>query len=713
MYAFKKKSRILTWRKMLLVIALTAVLQILGCKDPIAESKLPDSVVDEIIKTEFPRIGISAEELDHFVANKVNTPEWSDLIGRMTATVTTGEQQYGFGAFHFAMAYAVTGDVRFKTEAKEKIFRVINEPGYCDVTSSYLRAPDCTGQVALAADILFDELTDAEKITIFDYLEMNARNIVEINNWSGWGWQEGNPDLHYLNNYYPGHLQTILHYALLAYNHRYLARQYYQLVVEEELPAALELMSEELRGGHGAEGTWYDDKLFGHYAEVILMLREATNGRVDFGAQYPEVFADYVKFRLYAFNPVIQEAGTPRLYYLPTGDQPAVAEATLIDLGRLRLWLMMHVLKGTNQQSVAGYIKYFEQNVNFESKGWQREFKLYYLLHYDNSVPIADYTQELSNAYLSSGKGVAHYRTGWGSDDLTATIHFSPGQGQRNSHWAFGEGAFYIWNKGWQADNQNRLDGNGIRQNTGLMNTLLVNGDEESQGQGDSKVLFFKGDNDFMAVKGDITELYQNKLDKFERTFIVTDKVMTVYDCVIKKTASDAINFLVSSENGFHTKPNEPGKYTTENSGGRLTIKTLSTVNPTVSTSPMRISVDFNHPDLQQHIFHAMEAGDGGSSSANMNLIDNITPSDTFMGASYLQQSRAYVHVVNKTPALQGLVGYTSNFGAGPMEHVITGMSAGNYSVRQNGTVVANVLVGEDGVIHFTTTGGGEFDISK
>ena len=127
----------------------------------------------------------------------------------------------------------------------------------------------------------------------------------------------------------------------------------------------------------------------------------------------------------------------------------------------------------------------------------------------------------------------------------------------------------------------------------------------------------------------------------------------------------------------------------------------------------MRIKVDFHQPELQQHILHAMEAGEAGSSSANMNAIDNITPSNTYLGVSYLAQGEAYVHVVNKTTMAQGLIGYTVPFGAGPMEHVITGMSSGNYTVRKDGIVVTNVLVGEDGVIHFHSGGGGQFDISK
>jgi hypothetical protein len=500
---------------------------------------------------------------------------------------------------------------------------------------------------------------------------------------------------------------------LLAYNHRELARQYYSLVVKDELPKALELMHTEIKGGHGAEGTWYDDKLYGHYAEVVLMLREATNGKVDFGKDYADVFSDYVKFRLYAFNPVIEENGKPQLYHLATGDQPAVADAKVIDLARLRLWLLMDVLKNNPETKAAGYVKHFEQSVNFESKGWQREFQLYYLLHYDPSVTGANYTQELDRTYLSSGKGVAHYRTGWGSDALTATIHFSPGQGQRNSHWHFGEGAFYIWNKGWQADHLNRVEGNGIRQNTGLMNTLLVNSDENSQGAGDSKIVFFKGDDSFMVVRGDATTNYKNKLEQFERTFIITDKVITVYDHVKKKSASDVVNFIVTSASGFHEKANEPGKYTAENGEGRLTVKTMTPSGGT-GLEAMRMKVDFSSAQTDLHLLHAMEAGDKGSSSASMFLMESVqSDGGSFFGVHFIKQEHSYVHLVNKTDVIASSVSYTASFGAGPVDHVITGLSPGTYPVKKDNVVAGQETVEADGVLHFRTNGGGDFSIQK
>jgi hypothetical protein len=483
--------------------------------------------------------------------------------------------------------------------------------------------------------------------------------------------------------------------------------------VEEELPAALEMMSTELQGGHGAEGTWYDDKLYGHYAEVVLMLREATGGRVDFGKKYANVFADYLKFRLYAFNPVILENGKPQLYHLATGDQPAVAAAKVIDLARLRLWLLMDVLKNTSQPEAAGFVKYFEQEVSFEAKGWQREYQLYYLLHFDPAVPVADYTQQLEHAYLSSGKGVAHYRTGWGSDALTATIHFSPGQGQRNSHWHFGEGAFYIWYKGWQADHLNRVEGNGIRQNTGLMNTLLVNNDESSQGAGDSRVLFFKGEDGFMVVKGDATANYKNRLDKFERTFIVTDKVFTVYDRVKKKSAGDVISFVVTNEDGFQVKGNEPGKYTAENGEGRLTVRTMTPAG-TTSMEGMRLKVDFTSPDSELHLLHAMEAGNAGSSSANMFLMESVqSDAGSFFGVQFMQPGHSYVHLINRTDAQASSINYTANFGAGSVGQVISGLVPGTYTLKKDNVSIGQEAVGTDGVLYFQTVGGGNFSLMK
>lgn len=660
-------------------------------------------------------MGLTPEKLEH-LKTKLETPQWNDLIARMNHSLTTGVPEYGFGAFHFAVAYAVTGNSGFADMAKTVIFRVIDEEGYCPLSSTYLYAPGCTGQVAWAADIILDRLTDAERNRVFDYLETAARDIIEVNGWSGWGWLDGNPHYKEINNYYPGHLQTILNYALLAYEYRESARAYYDLVVKQELPRALEMMSVELAGGHGAEGTWYDDKLFGHYAEVILMLREATEGGVDFGKAYAKVFADYLKFRLYAFNPLlVDENGSARLFHLPTGDQPAVAGAEVIDLSRLRLWLMMDLLKDTSESEVAGYVRHFEENVNYTTKGWQREYQLHWLLHYDGDVASRDYTQQLNRSYLSAGKGVAHYRTGWGTDDLTAAIHFSPGQGQRASHWHFGEGAFYVWYKGWQADHLNRLPGSsGVEQNTGLMNTLLVNRDPNSQGSGDAKVLQFAGDGDFMVVKGEATANYKGNLDLFERTFIVSGKVITVFDRVKKKTADDVITFQLNSASGFEMLAGEPGKYTTVNHGGRLTVQTMLPADSAVTLNEHQLLVDFDSADAELHLLHAMEAGDAGSPSADMFLMDAVvSDAGSFTGVRHVQEaSRACVHLVNRSDDAADTVSYDADHLA-VTTHVITGLAPGNYTVQQDGNPIGVEVVDSNGVLHFTSASGGQFTISK
>ncbi len=679
-------------------------------KEDVGTASPLDPVSDEVLKETHPRMAFSDASLAAF-NTKLGTPQWSDLVGRMNNVINTGKEEYGFGALHFAVAYQVTGEQKFADHSKEIISRIINEPGYCDVTSTYLRAPDCTGQVALAADILFDKLSDEEKNMIFDYLEVNAKGIVELKGWSGWGWQDGNPAYKQLNNYYPGHLQTILHYALLAYNHREMAREYYKLVVEEELPVALNMLSESLKGGHGAEGTWYDDKLMGHYAEVVLMLRKVTNGKVDFGKDYAKVFSDYVTWRLYAIMNIAEENGKPQLFDTPTGDQPAITLAYVIDLARVRLWSLMEVLRETEYAQTAGFVRYFEEHVNFERKGWQREFQLHYLLHFDATYSPTDFTTVLPHAWFSEGKGVAHYRTGWDENALAATIHFSPGQGQRNSHWHFGEGAFYIWYKGWQADHLNRLQGSsGVEKNTALMNTLLINGNETSQGQGDAHVLFFSGNNDYMAVKGDATENYQGLLSAFERTFLVTDRVITVYDHLVKKNPEDVINFVVNSESGFQTHVTEPGKFTTTNKAGRLTVKNMTGGNPVVTERRLRI--DFDSEETQMHLLHAMEAGDGGTSSANMFLVTAQSDAGEFFGVQFIPSGQSYIHMINKTDQAASTLTYTASFG-GPVKHLVTGMVPGEYEVTRNDGTVGTFNTDENGVLFFESSAGGIFHVSQ
>ena len=667
-----------------------------------------DPVADGELKSTFPRIGFSEEKKEKLESKK-NSDQWVDLITRMSNQADGGSEQYGFGAYHFAVAYAVTGEQKYAQTAREMILRVIHEPGYCNLTSTYLRAPGCTGQVAFAADILFSELSDEDKEEIFDYLETAASGIVNLEGWSGWGWQDGNPAFKELNNFYPGHVQTILNYALLAYNHRELARGYYKMIVEEELPRAFDMIREELAGGHGAEGTWYDDKMFGHYAEVVLMLREATQGKVDFGKEYADVFADYATWRLYSVMNRREENGEPQLYDTPTGDQPAVDEAKIIDLARLRLWLFSDVLKDTDRSEVAAYIRYFDENIDFEVKGYQREYQLHYLLHFTDEAGTADFTQVLPAYWYSAGKGVAQYRTGWDENAMAVTIHFSPSQGQRNSHWHFGEGAFYIWYKGWQADHLNRVEGNGIRQFTGLMNTLLVNSNDGTQGRGDARVLAFKGGPDFMMVKGDASEMYSESLGKFERTLIVSGHMISIYDHAEKLNAEDEINFIVNNQSGFAIEGN---RYTAQNLEGQLVIETMfptgmaGNITSEASQRTMGIQVNLNSSGSTLNMLHALQVGDKGSVPAVVSEVQD----GWFYGTFFKGADASYVHMINVSN--QGATGLSYELDAThSIKHVIAGLNEGDYRVLQNGQTLTNAKVGEDGVLSFSSPAGGIFNI--
>jgi hypothetical protein len=372
--------------------------------------------------------------------------------------------------------------------------------------------------------------------------------------------------------------------------------------------------------------------------------------------------------------------------------------------------LLYDVLKTTDRAEVAGFIRYFEENIDFESKGWQREINLYYLLHFGAEVPSVDFTQALPGTYFAEGKGVAHYRTGWDNEAMALTIHFSPSQGQRNSHWHFGESAFYIWYKGWQADHLNRVGSSGIDQNTALMNTLLINGDENSQGQGDAEVLAFKGGDNYMAVKGNAAPNYKGKLEKFERTLVVTGKFISVYDHVTKANASDVVNFVVNNESGFSI---DGSTYSAQNKEGQIVVKTVAGVGQ-AQLKDMGVRVDFSSADKHLDLLHALQVGDNGSSAATvLSLGDVGSNAGEFFGTQFLPQGRSFVHLVNKTDALAASITYQASFGAGAMEHVIVGVEAGEYTIRKDGVGIAEAVVGGEGVLYFQSESGGFFEIEK
>ncbi|MFZ5971609.1 MAG: hypothetical protein ACOYXA_08445 [Bacteroidota bacterium] len=217
-----------------------------------------------------------------------------------------------------------------------------------------------------------------------------------------------------------------------------------------------------------------------------------------------------------------------------------------------------------------------------------------------------------------------------------------------------------------------------------------------------------------MAVKGDATANYKNQLDKFERTLIATDKVITIYDRVKKKSATDVINFVVHNKSGFGQIPTDhPGNFTAENHGGRLTVKTL-TAGGAVVVDGMRLRVDFAQPDLDIHLLHGMEANDRSIAPVEIVTPEGIqSDAGLFAGIQYVGSGRSYVHLVNKTEAPAASVNYVAPFAAGLVKHVVTGMKPGNYGVLKDGVVVAQSSATDSGVIFFQTEGSGAMEVRR
>lgn len=665
----------------------------------------PPAGGSQVIKDQ-PRILFTAADLPRLQQAAAASPLWATLRTRMSNHIAGGQPTYGIGPMHYALMYAIEKDNKFATKAIADLFKSFQEDPQGPKGGSYLRASGYALDAAVTADLCGSFLTNQQKKQIYDYLETIAKEIVEVKNWSGWGWLPTNPYFSELNNYHSGHLLAIYCYVVTCYHERTKAQEYFDLIVNNKIPFALESLKSNDKGGAGAEGTHYSAKYQRDLSELLEIVKNSTGGKKNFAKEYPDVFRDIVLWKIYSTMPNITINGEKRLLKVPLGDQPQSAMAEIDDYTGVEVNLYISLIHGVpGLESIIQYARYYNDNSEWLYKDALSRTYHYGILAAHNITPV-NYQTQLNNYYYAAGKGVVQYRTGWSTSDMVATLHFSPAQGQRGSHWAFKEGEINIWKHGWQGVDLNTISNSGIEQQTDMGNlTLLV--DNAGQNSGDAKVNFFKGDNSYIVVEGDLKPVY-NKLATATRTCIVSGNVITVVD-KLKGTAGNKVGLVINSAGTLNLQGTE---IVGTNLGGQIKYKVLLPESPEITAKNKGLLVSKNIPGDGNLVFLASL----GTAAAGGNPISIIALTATagFVGSYIEDGSKAYVHIVNATENKAAGFDYTVSSDKSSVLHIVSGLQTGSYGIVKQGAGESEVIVvGTDGVLSFTTNQGGNFSIQK
>jgi hypothetical protein len=663
----------------------------------------PPPMVDEII-LQHPRFFVTTEDIPRIKQTAGGSAAWTDLRNRMNNALPDREPEYGFTAVHFVMAYIIEGDKKYADRAIRMVMDQVARIN--DARSgSFLRSSGFAMDAATVADVCHDLLSADQKTQIYDYLETLATEIVEVKNWSGWGWIPNNPLAYQLNNYHTGHLLTIYAYAATCYYERAKAKTYFDLIIKDKLPDVFLYLKNADEGGAGAEGTHYSAKYNRDLAELVKLIKNTTGKKRDFAKDNKEVFRGLVEWKLRAIQPEVTENGKSTLYRVPFGDQPQDQRAEIDDFTNVELGLYLSLIHDIPELSnEAQYAKHFIKQTGFRQKGHYRWLNLYHIVFDYPAVPMKDHRTALSKAYYAGGKGVVQYRSGWDADAAVFNLHFSPAQGQKGSHWHFKEGEINIWKHGWQGVDLNTLpSSNGIQQQTALGNlTYLVN--DAGQSNKDATVIHYAAGNDYVVTTGDMEAVYP-ALTKAVRSCIISGNALTVLDN-ISGAPSARISLAVNSYNAINTQGNTA---TSSNGTGKIQYQFFNTVN-TITNKANGIFVSVQIP--ASGTLTLLTTATVGEQAAVLSSVELVAATG-FRVAHIKDGSKEYVHALNTGSSKVSSLHYTVENGTGQVSHIINGLQMGNYSITRQGSAAQNLTVDATGVLSFTVTGNGTYTITR
>ncbi len=494
-------------------------------------------------------------------------------------------------------------------------------------------------------------------------------------------------------------------------------------------------------GGYPTESYVYGINQFTDYILPYMdAVRTATGENLFSGTDYAQKIATNL---IHALKPnkwqVTDEADQPGSWVGTLQAKPPLYLAALLD--------------GTTE---GGWMQFLYNNLAVSPYGGQVDDAYARLLYGKTGRTAIDYTASQPLFYYSPGDGHLLWRSGWGTSDVWAqfkagTTYYAGHESRAAGNVEIQRGSdYFLVNSGqWKGPSgvSNDLSGIANFDLLGWRSNALCHGDGGVYNYtgthykcgmgfwGTNDVKAHEGGADYAYLKGDLTSAYYtndfgvgaHSVSSYRRsTMMEGTGVVVVFDRAVFTGLYPTEQFW------WHFNPNctlTIVSTTTKCVLGSsvLYMKTLSPASATIAqtTDPHQDDLDNDgHVDLTAttkrvtvtdaapgttlqglHAFYA-----AASSVSSMPTTTKITSTGgTMVGLSIDDGSTTWVNLFAVDGTAQDGVTYAATIGS-TGRHVLADLTAGHlYRISQNGTDITARLASTQGVVEFTSTGGGTF----
>ena len=651
--------------------------------------------------------------------------DWSQFV----AWLNDASAYYKPTAYDFLVAYLVTQEGSFAqraiSDADARAADLTSERG-----DSFLHVYSHVRAVAMTYDILYDQLSAAQRTTYINYLNQVMTELWNPRDnpyytWSGWG--TNSPG----NNYYYSFMLATAYTALALYDENPsppslpLYDNTYNDIYEF-LQAKMNQQMIPWLNGYGKGGGWHEGVNYRlgsymHMFEMFKVLRDAGG---------PNLYQDlnFAKESVY-YQLYIMQPGNEYLY--PGGDLARESSMRISPYDRV---VMLFLAEGLRGELEGEYAQYWLDNVlTSMPSGWAFLFTAEFELYQDQ---FGRNFGELPLGYRAEGRDFVNSRSSWAADAVSASFVSAD---RIESHQHYDQNSFVVYKEGWQAPDASTYSHTGIIQDTDTHNSILVDGRGQRYGAGTGDITKYELTSEYSYAVGDASDAYYGGeygrkdqgdpplLTHFDREFVhVLPDFVLVFDRITPVNASSEIKYLVHS----HYQPSVQGDLVTSTQGGgKLFHKTLLPENANFSvvgenhgldggTTSYRVEIKAPSPvahHLQLNVMYV-----GPSSAATMPVTELFTTtSDNMVGTKFDAGGTDAIFLFSKDPAgaaPQGSVIYEVGR-AGQIDHYLLDLlplTPYQVSTRANGETVTVVvregrgpLTSPQGVLRFTTGGDG------
>ncbi len=522
------------------------------------------------------------------IPNCTPTADWNDFLAK---NITSGAGE----AWTFALAYMVTGNASYATQAIQKVRANIadglGQRGAAERQDYFLNGHYYIRNAAVVYDWLNNLLTPADKASFVNYMNQMLYEIWNpttnpCKTSSGWG--QNDPK----NNYYYRHVLGTALVAIATYqeNNGMVTFQdcdgvggtlplkmpfngvdygdplefTYVKINNQAIPY---ILSDEAGGG------WHEGTNYGR-ASKILMFEVFTVLRDGGGTNYFSAITfprESALFHMYCLQP-------DNVYHYTNGDAPRDPLERANDSDVHLMLLLMDGLSGMRESAYARFwLDTFGPPVEERIKA------AWFYLFYNPAAPRVDYRAELPTRYYASGMSYVNSRSSWSADAVS--VNFLSAE-RIVDHMHRNQNEFAIFYKGWQTVNGNTYLKTGLVQETQYHNTIMINHESQRYGRGTGDIIRYEATPGYTYVVGDASDAYysnaspwgsgdQKMIDVFQRELVhILPDLVVVFDRVTPTPAFQdrEVTYVVNAKN----QPAISGrKVTLTNGSGRLIQQTV------------------------------------------------------------------------------------------------------------------------------------------